>query len=217
MDDDLSIRVLYFLLNDVDRVFSLIADGVVSPRSRWDDVVYGDLGQVQIRVNCYNLFQAVIKPFAIKDIAVIEERLQDLECRHSVSFGLVHLLMKSDHLRHQVGVHFLYLLTTMGLLLKQEKLAHQHNISFGRIYLLMKNDHLRRQVGVHFLYLLTMIGLLLKQGKLAHQLHVESTDDLLVLVPLLVLYFLTFAELSDHSFVSHISVLEGPHPLQHLK
>ena len=75
MDDDLNIKVLHFFLNGVDGVVGFIANGFVSPRSRRDGVVYGDLGQVQIQVDGCNLFQAVIKPFAMKDAALVEERM----------------------------------------------------------------------------------------------------------------------------------------------
>ena len=62
-----------------------------------------------------------------------------------------------------------------------------------------------------------MTSLLLKKGKLGHQLHVMSMDGLLVLIPLLVLYFLTFMESWDQPFVGYTSVLKGPHLYQRLK
>ena len=62
-----------------------------------------------------------------------------------------------------------------------------------------------------------MTSLLLKKGKLGHQLHVMSMDGLLVLIPLLVLYFLTFMESWDQPFVGYTSVLKGPHLFQRLK
>ena len=62
-----------------------------------------------------------------------------------------------------------------------------------------------------------MTSLLLKKGKLGHQLHVESMDGLLVLIPLLVLYFLTFMEPWDQPFVGYTFVLKSPHLYQRLK
>ena len=92
-----------------------------------------------------------------------------------------------------------------------------HSIRFGFVHLLVKSGQLCHQVGICLLYLLTMTSLLLKKGKLGHQLHVMSMDGLLVLIPLLVLYFLTFMESWDQPFVGYTSVLKGPHLYQRLK
>lgn len=92
-----------------------------------------------------------------------------------------------------------------------------HSINFGFVHLLVKSGQLYHQVGICLLYLLTMTSLLLKKGKLGHQLHVMSMDGLLVLIPLLVLYFLTFMESWDQPFVGYTSVLKGPHLYQRLK
>lgn len=47
--------VLHLLTNDVDGVIGLVTDGVISTRGQWDDVIYGNLEQVQIRVDSSNL------------------------------------------------------------------------------------------------------------------------------------------------------------------
>ena len=125
MDDNLSIRVLNLPLNSVDGVISLITNCVGTPKSRWDSIVYGNLGQVLIQVEGCNLFQKIFKPVAIVDAALVKKWLQDPKRHHRVSFGLVHLLANGDQLYRQVGSCFLQLLMTAGLLLQLGKLAHQ--------------------------------------------------------------------------------------------
>ena len=106
------------------RVIGLLADGVNTPKSRRNGILYNNLGQVQIQVDGCNLFQVVIKPVAIKDAIFIKERLRDPERRHRVSFGLVHLLVKSSQLCRQVHIRLLCLFSTTSLLLEQDKLGH---------------------------------------------------------------------------------------------
>ena len=117
MDDDLSIRVLNLPLNRVDGVVNLITNCVGTPKSRWDSIVYGNLGQVLIQVEGCNLFQKIFKLVAIVDAALVKKWLQDPKRRHRVSFGLVHLLANDGQLYRQVGSCFLQLLMTAGLFL----------------------------------------------------------------------------------------------------
>ena len=40
----------------MNEIIGLLADSIITPRSLWYDVIYDDLGQVQIRVDESNLF-----------------------------------------------------------------------------------------------------------------------------------------------------------------
>lgn len=68
-----------------------------------------------------------------------------------------------------------------------------HDVGLGLVHLLTKCSQLRRQVGLHLLCLLPKVGLLLQLGKRVHQLLIESTNGLLILIPLFILYLLTFS------------------------
>ena len=99
----------------MSRVNDLITDGVISSRSRRDYVVYCDLVQVKIGISKSHLLQAIIEPITIVNVACIKEGLRDTELRHSVSLGLVHLLMENSQFHRQIGLRLLYLFPKLGL------------------------------------------------------------------------------------------------------
>ena len=81
----------------------------------------------------------------------------------------------------------------------------------------MENIQFYRQIGLRLLYLLLKMRLFLQLSKRGCQLLVEGTDDLLVLLPLLVLDHLTLAKLLDHPFVGNTPILQGLHMHQRLE
>ena len=82
----------------MSRVVSLVTEGVTTCRSSRQRIIHGDLGQVKVWIDGPNLFQAVIKTFAVVDGACINKRLLGLKVHNGVGFGLLRLFMRGRQL-----------------------------------------------------------------------------------------------------------------------
>ena len=80
----------------MDGFVGLTADSLTTPRGQRDGIIYGDLGQVQVRVDDYHLFEVVVKPITIVDTTLVEVRLGGMEGHHIVDFYFLCLLPKGS-------------------------------------------------------------------------------------------------------------------------